>query len=226
MSTSNLHRIRLLYGIFAAIMLACLALFFLNVFSSDDPSVFRQAERQLEGRKQYAMGVTDLPVVPYDTLHTSHVTGVEKGLDVTARATRFDIVVATDNPSLVKSPYMTWAFSLQIVSVVSVLVIFVFVVVLLVRFYRSFREGKPFQRRVVGVLRVIGVMMLLMTLSADCSVFLEREAAFRLLAASDWVPQHHFTIHFTRIFFAIVILFVGELLHIGYDMQQEQDLTI
>ena len=75
-------------------------------------------------------------------------------------------------------------------------------------------------------IRLIGILMLLMTLSMDYSIYLEREYAMTLLANTDWFPEHHFTIHFTRIFFSIIILFVAEILNIGYDIQEEQELTI
>ena len=104
--------------------------------------------------------------------------------------------------------------------------IFALLLVLVIASFRSIKSGRIFQQRGIKWIRLIGILLLLLSLALDLSVYLERINAAALLANTDWVPDHHFTIHFTRIFFSIIILFVAELLNIGYDIQEEQELTI
>ncbi|MBP9990365.1 MAG: DUF2975 domain-containing protein [Bacteroidales bacterium] len=225
-SSSNIKRIWVLYGLFFAIMLLCLVLFFSNFISSEEPTIFKQIENSLRNKQQYAVGITDLQHNSDASCHTFQVEGENDGLNITARVNRFDIAVTADDKQEIDSPYTTWAVILQSFSAIALVAIFVTLILLLIAFYKSIKAGKIFQRRGVKWIRLIGILMLLMTLSMDYSIYLEREYAMTLLANTDWFPEHHFTIHFTRIFFSIIILFVAEILNIGYDIQEEQELTI
>lgn len=225
-SSSNIKRIWVLYGLFFAIMMICVVLFFSNFISSEEPTIFKQIENSLRNKQQYAVGITDLQNNSDASCHTFQVEGENEGLNITAHVNRFDIAVTTDDKQAIESPFTTWAVILQSFSAIALVAIFVMLILLLIAFYKSIKAGRVFQRRGVKWIRIIGILMLLMTISMDLSLYLEREYAIILLANTDWVPDHHFTIHFTRIFFSIIILFVAELLNIGYDIQEEQELTI
>lgn len=174
----------------------------------------------------YFLGVSDLPCPAVDSMHTYPIHGTAYEGDVLARVATFDMAVFSSHEELLDSPFVNWTMALQVFGVLSFWSIVVLVIILLANIHRAIRTGRVFQWRKVWVFRSIGILMLLMTLAFDTSLYLERRAAFEVLQSTDWVPEVHFTIHFTRIFFSLVILFVGELIRIGNAMQQEQDLTI
>ena len=224
--SSQIKRVWLLYGLFFLIVACALALSITDVVGTDEPTILQQINSLARDSHPYAVGVTNLPCRSLDSLHTYPVHVAQPDLRATARVTRFDLAVASPSSAAVDSPLLVWANALQLFSIAALVAIFVIVLVLLVSFYKSIKSGRLFFHRGVKWIRVIGILMLLMSLGADLSIYLERSFAAQLLAATPWQPQHHFTIHFTRIFFAIIILFVAELVHVGYAMQQEQDLTV
>ena len=73
---------------------------------------------------------------------------------------------------------------------------------------------------------IIGLLLVLLSLSVDTQTYLERRLAHDLLAGSQWVPQTRYTIHFTRIFFGLTIIFLSQIIRIGREMQDEQELTV
>ena len=223
---NTIRRLWLIYAAFVGIVLFCAALFFLQLASSEDSFLLRQVGRTVSGDRPFVLGVTDLPCSDSDTLHTFRVEGVATGGEILARVSTFDMAVFSNNADVSSSPLVAWAFVLQVFSMLAMLAIVVLVVIMLTAVHRTIRIGRVFQWRNVRMLRAVGVLMLLMTLAVDTSLFFERKAAYAVLQSTDWVPQIRYTIHFTRIFFALVVLFVAELIHIGHTMQQEQDLTI
>lgn len=225
-TTSNIKRIWLLYGSFFAIISLCLVLFFSNLIASEEPTIFQLIDNQMKNSQQYAVGITDLPCDRTVNSHNFAVTGTDSTIAITASVERFDIAVVSDEKTRISSPLTTWAMVLQSYAAIAIVAIFVLMFILVVASFRSIKSGRIFQQRGVKWIRVIGILLLTLSLAIDTSVYLERGYAMTLLSATDWIPDHHFTIHFTRIIFAIIILFVAEILNIGYDIQKEQDLTI
>lgn len=225
-TSNNTRRLWLIYGAFVCIVLFCATLFFLRLVSAEDDFLLRQVERSLADDRPFVLGVTDLPCAESDTAHTYVVHGTDADGAILAHVSTFDMALFSSRDEWTDSPMVTWAVVLQVIGIVSMLAIIVLVVVLLANINRAIRSGRVFQWRKVWVFRSIGILMFLMTLAFDTSLYLERRTAFEVLQSTDWVPQVRYTIHFTRLFFALVILFVGELIHIGNTMQQEQDLTI
>lgn len=224
--SSNTRRLWLIYGAFVCIVLFCATLFFLRLVSTEDDFLLRQVERTMSDGRPFVLGVSDLPCAASDTTHTYTVQGAVDGGGILARVSTFDMALFSSHDELYNSSLVSWALVLQILGIVSELAIVVLVVLLLASVGRAIRSGRVFRWRKVWVFRSIGILMLFMTLSFDTSLYLERRAAFEVLQSTDWVPQVSYSIHFTRIFFALVILVVGELVHIGNTIQQEQDLTI
>ena len=221
------RRLWFIYGAFASIVILCLILFFKQVIQSDDSYIVKQWYSQIETGSKPVLEITDLTLKDNDENHAYIVKDSSNGVTVIAQVTRFNaLFCAADNKS-VSSPLIGWAVALQIFSVLAVVAVVVLTIYLLMIFYRSIRRtGQVFHWRSVRTLRAIAILMFLMTISADVSLVLEREVAYHLLQQTDWIPQLAFTIHFSRLLFALFIFFVAELIHIGHKMQIEQDLTI
>lgn len=221
-----MKRMWVLYGLFFCIMLFCVVLFFSNFIAAEDSYPFNSLSDQMNKKHTYGLCITDLHRSDNLSKYEISLPSPDKELEITARVHSYDIAVMSPTKQNVNPKQIQFVIGLQVFAVVAMAAIFVLVVVLLVSFYRVIRQGRVFQRRGITWLRVLGILMLLMSLSVDLSVYIERDFAYQLLSGTQWAPQHQFTLHFTRIFFSIIILFVAEILNLGQDMQEEQDLTI
>ena len=215
-----------MYGLFFFIVLLCVALFMSNVVTAEDSYHFDNLRNQLQNEDRYGLMITDLRLADKSREDVLVSGATKDSTDVYARVNTFDITLVSPDEASVYPPQIRWTLALQIFAVVAFLSIFVCVVVLLFSFYKAIRQCRIFRKRSVLWIRLIGVLMLLMSLSLDLGTYLERQYAFQWLQDTMWTIESGFTLHFTRLFFGIIILFVGELLKLGYDMQEEQDLTI
>jgi len=111
-------------------------------------------------------------------------------------------------------------------TVLLLLVIFVFIFIELRTLYKAIKQGKIFQRRSIRCLYVIAISLILMSLCIDFAQYFERQYVAALLHGTGIEVASGFNIHFVRLLFGIVILFMAEILKIGFQMQEEQDLTI
>lgn len=225
-SANKMKRMWFLYGLFFFIVLLCVALFMSNVVTAEDSYHFDNLRNQLQNEDRYGLMITDLRLADKSREDVLVSGATKDSTDVYARVNTFDITLVSPDEASVYPPQIRWTLALQIFAVVAFLSIFVCVVVLLFSFYKAIRQCRIFRKRSVLWIRLIGVLMLLMSLSLDLGTYLERQYAFQWLQDTMWTIESGFTLHFTRLFFGIIILFVGELLKLGYDMQEEQDLTI
>ena len=225
-SANKMKRRWFLYGLFFFIVLLCVALFMSNVVTAEDSYHFDNLRNQLQNEDRYGLMITDLRLADKSREDVLVSGATKDSTDVYARVNTFDITLVSPDEASVYPPQIRWTLALQIFAVVAFLSIFVCVVVLLFSFYKAIRQCRIFRKRSVLWIRLIGVLMLLMSLSLDLGTYLERQYAFQWLQDTMWTIESGFTLHFTRLFFGIIILFVGELLKLGYDMQEEQDLTI
>ena len=223
MKNSNISHIRLLYGLFAGILLICLGLFFSHIFYAEEEPLVGDLTAF---NSRYAFTVTDLHASASLYAVEHPIEGLPAGISAHAHVNRFDVDCYSDDEVIGSDPRLRWATALQLFSVVALVAIVVLVVAALISFYRSAKQGKVFPRRCVTLLLVIGLLLLLLSLSVDTQNYLERSLAYRLLANAQWVPQARYTIHFTRIFFGLTIIFLSQIIRIGREFQDEQELTI
>ena len=149
-----------------------------------------------------------------------------EGISAHTHVNRFDIDCYTDDALIGSDPRLRWAAALQLFEVAALVAIVVLVVVALISLYRSAKQGRVFPRKVVALLLVIGLLLVALSLSVDTQTFLERRLAHDLLLGTQWVPQARYTIHFTRIFFGLTIIFLSQIIRIGRELQDEQELTV
>ena len=223
MKHSNILRIRILYGLMGGILLICLGLFVRGIFGSEDePGVGRLTAFNSE----YAFTITDLRPSPalYEVEHP--VEGLPEGVSAHTHINRYDVDVYTDNPETAKDRRLIWALLLQLFNVAAVAAIVVLVVVALVSFYRSTKRGQVFPTKNANLLLVIGVLLVALSLSIDTGSYLERCLAADLLKNTQWVPQVRYSVHFMRIFFGLTLIFLSQIIRIGCELQEEQELTI
>ena len=220
---ATITRIRTLYAIFISVIAVCIALFFLNVFTSADPI---EVANLGENKSDYGMLITDLPSGPKLYHQNFDVNGLPEGLSANAKVSRYDIGIIADNVEALPTGKAAWCMWLQIVCVLAGMAMTVLVVMALISFYIYTRRGKVFPKKNITWLTWAGALMILMSLGMDIGTYLERSIAFDLLQQSQWAPAAKVSIHITRILFGLTIIFMAEIFKIGRDIQEEQELTI
>lgn len=215
-------RIRTLYAIFIGVVAACIVLFFLNVFTSADPIGMNNT---VDGHRAWRMVITDLE--PRNAESTDmEVTGLADSLGAWVRVKSYDVGVVSDNTQLAHSGKAIWCMALQLVSVVAFVAMVLLTVITIVSFYINIRRGKVFPKKRIRWLTWIGILMIVMSLSMDISIWIEQGLAAELLAGTAWEPSTAISIHTTRLFFGLTIIFMAQIFYIGREMQEEQELTI
>lgn len=221
-NTNKMQRIWVLYGLFFAVVLFCVVLFLGNIVSSEEPYRLNNLANQT-GRP--GLIVTDLhPISQSRETVEYEIEGTDNSALITTHS--FDAIISVNDKQVIDTPRVRWTMALQIFSVIVFACIFAFVVILLVSFYKAIRSGRVFNKKSLIWIRLIGILMILMSLALDTSICLERHTAKDLLAAAGLSIDAEFTLHYMRLLFGIVVLFMGELIHLGNVMQEEQDLTI
>ena len=219
---ATITRIRTLYAIFIGVTALCITLFFLNVFTSADPIGVNNLDDE---QRPFMMVITDLE--PHSTSNTDiEVKGLPDSLDAWVRVKSYDVNVASDNTQLAHSSEAIWCMTLQMVSVVALIAMVLLTVITLISFYINIRRGKVFPKKKIRWLTWIGILMIVMSLSMDISIWIEQGLAAKLLAGTEWEPSTAIAIHTTRLFFGLTIIFMAQIFYIGREMQEEQELTI
>lgn len=223
-----LRHLRILYAVFLGMLLLCVGLFVTEVISSDDYYTFEKLDERLQKENSAAsyVVVTDIKNKANSTAHDFSLNSSDTTIGINAHVNRLDVSVTASDNSKLNSPLATTAIVLQFVAVFLLLGIFIFLFLELISLYKSIKQGKIFQKRSIKYLRVIAIMLILMSLSIDFAKYCELQYIKDFLQSTDIAVKSGFTIHFVRLLFGIVILFIAEILKIGIQMQEDQDLTI
>ncbi len=220
---TTINRIRTLYTILIGVVAICIGLFIFNVVTTADPIGMTGLDKQTQG---YGVIITDLESSPALYRQNHLVGGLPDSLKASANISRFDISILADKEEVLESSKATWCVWLQIISVLAALAMMVFFVMALISFYINARRGKVFPTKNIRWLTWAGVLMIVMSLGIDLSTYLERTLALSFLEGSDWQPNAAISVHTTRIFFGLTIIFMAEIFKIGRTMQEEQELTV
>lgn len=223
---SKMLRMWVLYGLFFAVVVFCAGLFLFNVVSSGDAYHLDNLEQQLKKDNIHGLIITNL-IRTDNVFHYDQPVETAAGMpQIQARTNTYDVLISSTDESQLQAGTMRWVMALQIVATISLLSIFVMLAIMLVGLFKAIRKGRVFRKQLVKWLWIIGLFVIVMTLSLDTSTYLERQVAYTLLQGTAWEPMHEYTLHVTRLFVGIIVLFMAEILRIGMAMQEEQDLTI
>jgi hypothetical protein len=215
-------RIRTLYAIFMGVIAVCIGLFFLNVFTSADPIAIGNLG---DTNRAWRVVITDLEPSA-GTNAQMEVEGLPDSLGAWMRVKSYDVSVVSEHDQLAHSSKATWCMGLQLFSVLLFVLMDILALATLISFYINGRRGKVFPKKKIRWLTWIGVLMILMSLSMDVSIWIEQSLAASLLAGSNWEPSTAIQLHTTRLFFGLTIIFLAQIFYIGREMQEEQELTI
>lgn len=223
MRTNYIKHIRIVYSLFAGILLICCVLFFSNIITSEDtPQVGGIAKHNSD----YAFTITNLNAgVPlYNNEHP--IENTPAGIKAHAHISQFDMDFYTRDEATRNDARIGWIMALQAVQIICFTAIIVLVIITLITFYRSAKQGHVFPEKKISLLLIIGILLVVLSLCTDTSTYLERTLALELLRDTAWMPEAHYTIHFTRIFFGLTLIFLSQIFRIGRELQEDQELTI
>lgn len=224
MKTSNIKQIRLLYSLFGGILLICLGLFFSNIITAADESKISNMESSKD--EGYVFCITDLQAGNELFKQQHSIDSLASGYSAHAHISSFAADFHADKNIMKTDPRVVWVSVMQWFNTIALVAIVVLAIIVLISFYRSTKQGRVFPKKQVSMLTFIGILILATTISKDTSTFLERMVAADLLEGSLWQPQVLFEIHMGRIFFGLTLIFISQIFRIGYEMQEDQELTI
>lgn len=225
MKTNNIRRIRLLYSLFAGILLVFIGLFFCNVISAaEEPISLPNNNKAVHG--DFLFAITDLHASPELYNQEYVVEGTDSNMTAVAHVKNYVVDFFPDSNISDKNPRLMCAYYLQFFEFLSYAAIFILVIIVLVSFYRSTKQGRIFPTKQTSLLLVIGLLIIASSISIDTRCYLECLAAADLLQGTEWKPSVFFGIHFSRLFFGLTVIFLSQIIRIGREMQEEQELTI
>ena len=212
----KLRRIRVIYGCVASILLLCMGLFFFNVIATEDTEQIEHIASGQYGKRDFAFAITDLHSGKELYANETELMSKAEDMKMCTRVNRFDVIVHADVEQFDKWGEIRWVIISQALSVMLLLSVIVLTVIVLVSFYRNLKLGKVFPSKNIKLIRWIGILLIIMSLMADVSTYIERKMALDFLVGTGWEPDLKLSIHFTRIFFGLVIVFLAEIFYIGY----------
>ena len=223
MKNKHIRNIRILYLLVGGVLILCLGLFVGDVMQMhESPRVAQFPDTD----PTYAFRITDLEGGNGLYSAEQQVAGTPEGVTAHTHIDRYDVDIFSSDDRIVRDPRIVWVMVLQGFGVLAAAAILVLVVIVLVGFYRSAKRDVVFPARNIVLLTVVGILLMATSLVLDTSTYLERRVALDLLQGTQWQPDVHFTIHFTRIFFGLTLVFMTQVFRIGRQLQEDQELTI
>lgn len=234
------RRILALYiAFFVAIVASCC----IGTFGSDFAKGLRDgyrigdqiANEQAEGNEAYWIEfLYDLPSAEVEMSTTLDSPTLPDGVRLKARINRLDLMLENNNPTLDKSDWesltsltgspVVFACTWLVVICNIVIVVMMFLIIRSLR--RSIRGESVFDRKNFIRTRIIGALLIVCSLLNALGRYLTIKGAAKLLEGSAIALDTSFSINFWDVLMGIMILLIAEAFAIGYDMTQEQKLTI
>ena len=226
-SNGKLRRLWVLYGAFFSIIVIMFSLFLSDVLNTTDYDEFAKFKAQQLSMDLTTLHSTDLKNAANEYEFDIPIYNLaDSSIRLNARVNEYDITIAAQDEGKLESPLATVTVVLQYLWIFCLILVFVFVLIVLYLFYKSIKQGRVFQKKNIRWLTLIGITFIIMTLAMDFARYFECQYVMQYLDNTSVILDGKFYIHFTRILFGLLILFVAEIFKIGYDIQEEQDLTI
>lgn len=190
---------------------------------------------QADGNQNYWVGVYyDLPSADAEINIDLNAPASTEGTHLKARINRVDLMVEKPNTTLdgsiwkgltelMGSPSIFICTWLLVIGY-AVIVVMMFLIIRSVR--RSVKSESVFDRKNFLRTRVIGILLIVCSFLSALINYLTVNKAAELLEGSCLTLNTSFSVDFWDVLMGILILLIAEAFAIGYDMSQEQKLTI
>lgn len=229
MQKVNLKRLRVLYYIFFALIVFSVGFVLLSIVSFD------KYEKSVRAKLKESVIEKDNTFFVFQNLINKNKThefdipihtDTDKNVSISGRINTYDILIQGQNFGLDKSKYLTTSMTFAIATIIFSFFIVIALGLLFWSFRKSFKKGLIFSKRDIMYIRIIAILLICISLFSNLSAFFEQLEVANLLSNTDWVPVIIFQIPFMQIIFGVVILFISEFFSVGYQLQEEQELTI
>ncbi len=230
------NRIKALYIAFFA---AIAASFLFGTFGSNFSKGFNEGQRigtelassYMNKNPKSMQLYVDLPTADCEMDMQIEDLDLPEGTEVKARVNKIDIMVVRDSAeslwsilwSATGSPIITACSWLLIFCYIAV---FVFIYLIIASLRRSIRSESVFDRRNILRTRILGTIVICIPILKAIIKFSTVRSAASFLSGSSIALDTSLHIDFWNVILGIMILFIAEVFAIGYDMTQEQKLTI
>lgn len=218
-----LFRLNFLYGIFLGVILMSIgSLFFSRDFQVGVQEGFRQGLTEVAAPDKKSIIYPEISLARHAGQYNIPVPCVaDSNIKIAARITQLDAVVE-GNPSSV------FSFLTDFLMTIGLFCYFVVVVILFLILWsirKSVRQGDIFNRNNIKLIRAIGILIIFSALAINLARYLQIREISALMAHTDWQPVWN-GINYEGIISGLLILIIGEIFAVGYDISEEQKLTI
>jgi hypothetical protein len=238
MEKSIARRVNILYWsiiVVVAVMLTWQLGDFVTGFSQGMSLSDEYLELHKQGRTMYA---APLDVKEYYTAEGAdaykHLVAHTPDSSITVMARVATYGVRVEHDENISNPY-AWMQKASVLLLIVEMVIYVMVLVFLFKtlsdIKRSMKRGTVFSRRVVRYARWTGILMIVCVVGFDVAVWLQGQYVLSLVEICDADLASTYMTgspvkSMVSIVVGLLVLFFAEVLGIGYDMSEEQKLTI
>lgn len=142
-------------------------------------------------------------------------------VQISARVTQIDALIK-GNHSTVRSLIKDL---LQTLGIFCYVIIVVILTLILYSIRKSLKKGDIFNRDNIKLIRAIGILIITSSLLINLGRYVEIQQIIKLFEGTEWHPVWN-GIEYKEIILGLVILVIGEIFAVGYDISEEQKLTI
>lgn len=159
----------------------------------------------------------------YDAFNLPIVTA-----DTTVRASARPSVIDLRIEADTKNPYANniWSYLLNYAVIIIPIVSYCFLLTMLISLALSFKRGTFFSRRNIKRVRWVAILQILYAVCSSLYVCVDNHYAAILMEGSGYKVDTAFVLDYGSVILGLVILFIGEIFAIGYDLSEDQQLTI
>ena len=223
-----LRRIRILYDVFTAVLVASIVA---GIMGRDFRTGFKEG---------YEAGISG----NYDFLHERHhhylevdlarngeytipiAASADSSLVVRGRVNMLDIEVQSKSAPEHLSLRDLAGSTLIMLSALMYGAVFVLLFLILNSLHRSSKTDNVFARRNVARTRWIGILLIAASVFGETGIYLDALSAAELLRGTPYAILPGVPVAFGELIMGIMMLFVAEIFNVGYDMAEEEQLTI
>lgn len=243
MKKGNKNLQRRILALYIAFFAAIIASFCFGTLGSGLAKGFRDGYRvsdqivneQADGNQNYWVGVYyDLPSADSEIDFELNNPTLPDGTKLKARINRVDLMVENNNTILDGSLWkgLTTLMGTPAIFICSWLLVIGYAVIVVMMFLiirslrRSIKSENVFDRKNFVRTRIIGALLIVCAVLSALINYLTVNKAAKLLEGSAVILDTSFSVDFWDVLMGILILLIAEAFAIGYDMTQEQKLTI
>lgn len=224
-----LMRLNILYVLFFLVVFTNISITFFNEHFQKH---FKKGFEEGFKREAMALGEEYVQTKSYTFFHIPAENSSEESLSIPIETedTTYHVSMQVAELNIYAQgkelPNYPWGATLLLfVYAVSNLAVFVILFIILLSLRQCIKKGNVFNRNNIYLIRTIGILLIVSAVAYNGTEALEQQMVSSILEGSSWsVPSQVFS--FKDAITGFLILIIAEIFNIGYDITQEQKLTI